>query len=149
MPRSRGDARQMATHAHQGIGAAGLFGLSRLPDPAIGVTDSYMPESTATLQDALETDRSRLHRGVVLRRTGTTVLVLLVLAALCGWFGLRSATKNASQGAVTTKLHYAQITRRGVDTPWDLDISHNNGFDDDVTVRLSLSYLDLLDQHAV
>jgi len=108
-----------------------------------------MPASTATLDEALETDRSRLHRGVLWRRAGTAVLVLLVLAALGGVFGMRSATKHASEGSVTTQLHYAAITRRGVDTPWALDVSRKSGFSDDVTVRLSLSYLDLLDQHGV
>jgi|tagenome__1003787_1003787.scaffolds.fasta_scaffold20144492_2 hypothetical protein len=108
-----------------------------------------MPGSTATLDEALETDRTRLHRGVLWRRAGTTVLVLILLAALGGWFGLRTATKQASQGAVTTRLHYAQITRRGVDTPWDLDVNRQGGLGDDVTVRVSLSYLDLLDQHAI
>src|SRR5947209_6671172 len=94
-------------------GAADIYGVRALPvkphagwrNRGSGYWIRCMPESTATLDDALQTDRSRLHRGVLLRRAGTAALFLLVLAALLGWFGLRSTTKSASQGALTTKLH--------------------------------------------
>lgn len=108
-----------------------------------------MAASTTTLDDALQVDRARLHRGMWWRRAGTAFLALLVVAALTGWLGVRSATKQASDGRLKTQLQYASITRRGVPTPWQMEIRRRGGFSNDVTVYLSRSYLAQLDPQGV
>jgi hypothetical protein len=102
-------------------------------------------ESYSTTRDALDVDRSRLTRGLIWRRIFVVVLCLFVLAAVTGWLGVRTRTVRASRDGLSAELHYASIARRGISTPWELQIDRAGGFDDDVSVVVSLSYFDALD----
>jgi hypothetical protein len=100
---------------------------------------------TSTVREALEVDPARLRRGVLWRRIFTVLLTLFIAAALAGWFGMRSRTTSVTQGATSLQLKYAQITRRGVSAPWDLQIRERGGFAHDVEVEMPLKYLEILD----
>ena len=100
---------------------------------------------TSTLQEALDIDPARLRRGVAWRRVFTVALALFIAAALAGWFGMRSRTTSVTSGSTSLTLKYGAITRRGVSTPWDLQIHEQSGFTHDVEVEMPLSYIEILD----
>jgi hypothetical protein len=104
---------------------------------------------TSTVREALEVDPARLRRGVAWRRVFTVGLVLFIAAALAGWFGMRSRTTTATTGSTSLKLKYSEITRRGVSTPWDLEIRERDGFAHDVEIEMPLQYLQILDVQGI
>jgi hypothetical protein len=90
-------------------------------------------------------------RAIWARRAFLTLLALLVIAALFGFLGVRArtVTAQAAGGGVTLSVHYAQIARAGLDVPFELTVHRRHGFDDDVVVAVSSSYLELFDRNAI
>jgi hypothetical protein len=90
-------------------------------------------------------------RGVWVRRGFLSLLALLVVLALFGFFGIHSRTVSASSphGDMTVEVHYAQVARAGLAVPFQVTVRRPSGFDGDVTVAVSSSYLDLFDRNSV
>ena len=107
------------------------------------------PEGSTT--DAIQPDPGAGARAVWLRRAFITLLALLVALGLMGLLGVRSRTVTAqsSDGQVELGVRYAQVARAGLDVPFRITIRRQGGFDGDVTVAASSSYLDLFDRNAI
>jgi hypothetical protein len=90
-------------------------------------------------------------RAIWVRRAFMSVLALIVLAAIFGFLGVRSRTvsTHSTNGAVTMDVHYAQFARAGLDVPFDITVHRRGGFQDDVVVAVSSSYLELFDRNAM
>jgi hypothetical protein len=82
---------------------------------------------------------------------GYALLALIVLAALLGFLGVRSRTSSAQSqnGDVSLEVHYAQVARAGLDVPFEITVQRRGGFDDDVTLAVSSSYLELFNRNAI
>jgi hypothetical protein len=98
----------------------------------------------STTADALDLDAARLRRGIWWRRAFTVLLFAFVVAAALGVFGIRTRTVGGSEGPLHASLEYASANRRGVTTPFRLEVTRRGGFPDDVTVLLSADYMESL-----
>jgi hypothetical protein len=81
------------------------------------------------------------------RRAFLTVLVVVVILGLAGWFGVRARTVGTTSrdGTVRLQVRYAQIARAGLAVPLDITVTRRGGFDDDIVLAMSSRYLDLFD----
>ena len=87
--------------------------------------------------------------GAGFRRALLTLLVLLVVAAALGLFGVRSSVVSARGPGVTLSVRYPHIARAGLGVPFEITVVKPAGFDGDVVLALSRQYLDLFDRNAV
>jgi hypothetical protein len=110
---------------------------------------SQTDRSTSTTRGAEEVAPARLHRGRVYRRIATAAIGVFLVLCLFGWLGLQTRTMHRSEGSVTVDLTYSSITRRGLATPWEMQIHRKGGFDGDLTVSVSEQYLSILDLQEV
>src|SRR3954470_15364000 len=100
--------------------------------------------SLDTTQDALEVERARISRARIGRRVFVVFVVLVMLAGVGGWFGLKTGKAQAEGNGTSIELTYARISRRGLKTPWELDVNRAGGFSGDVQVSISATYYDHL-----
>ena len=89
--------------------------------------------------------------GAWIRRAFLTLLALIVVLALFGFFGIHSRTVSASSpsGGMRVEVHYAQVARAGLAVPFEVTVTRRAGFDGDLTVAVSSRYLDLFDRNSV
>lgn len=101
----------------------------------------------STLDGIASEARARLaawgRRGFVL------VLLLIVIAGLCGFLGMQKRTASASGGGYHLELTYPHIARSGLDVPWQLTITHPGGFDGPVVVEATASYFDIFESQGI
>jgi hypothetical protein len=83
-------------------------------------------------------------------RRGFLVLVLLfVIAGLCGLLGVRTATGSADRGGYHLSLEYPRIARAGLDVPWQVTITHPGGFGGPVVLEATGSYFDIFESQGI
>ena len=99
----------------------------------------------------IEPDEHAGSRAVWLRRAFLSLLALIVVAGLLGFLGVRSQTSTAQSrsGDVSLDVHYAQVARAGLDVPFEITVHRPGGFDDDVTLAVSSSYLELFNRNSI
>ena len=103
-----------------------------------------LPGSTL---DGLESRRQDLV-GLWGRRAVLAVLVVVILAALAGFLGVRSAIAEGDEDGWSLRLEYASVARAGLDVPWTATVVHEGGFGDEVTLALTGDYLDIYETQA-
>lgn len=108
-------------------------------------TDVDVPEST--LDGIAGHTRTRL--AAWLRRGFLVLLLLAVIAALCGLLGVRKATATASGGGYTISVEYARIARAGLDVPWQVTVRHPGGFNGPVVLQTSSAYFEIFESQGV
>jgi hypothetical protein len=104
--------------------------------------------STSTLPTDSGLRYARIDRwvGVVIG----VVLAAIVALALAGWFGVRTTTTSTRMSDGTeVEVHYAQITRPGLASPWALTVQRPGGFSGPITVRSTSDYFDLFDENGL
>ena len=97
-------------------------------------------------------DPSRGSCAIWLRRAYLSVLAVIVVAGACGFLGVRSRTVSATStdGAVTLRVHYAQVARAGLRVPFDVRVHRDGGFGRaGVTLAITTKYLELFDLNAM
>jgi hypothetical protein len=78
------------------------------------------------------------------------VLAVIVALALTGLLGVKSGTTSTRLADGTeVELHYAQVSRPGLATPWALTVHRPGGFDGPITVRSTSAYFDLFDENGL
>src|SRR6187401_1427985 len=99
----------------------------------------------------LRVDPNADSRGVWVRRALITVLAAIVVLALFGFLGIHSRTVSASssRGGMQVDVHYAQVARAGLAVPFEVTVHRRRGFDGDLTISVSSSYLALFDRNSV
>jgi hypothetical protein len=80
------------------------------------------------------------------RRVFVTALVVLLVAALAGFVGVRTATARGSEDGWSVSLDYPSVARAGLDVTFAATVRHDGGFGDVVTLALSGDYLDVYEQ---
>jgi hypothetical protein len=83
------------------------------------------------------------------RRGFLIAILLVVIAALAGYLGMQTRTVSATSGGYRLQLEYPHIARPGMDTPWQLTITHPGGFDGPVDVQVTGSYFDIFESQGV
>lgn len=89
-------------------------------------------------------DRPRTRIAAWLRRGFLALLLLLIIAALAGFLGTRTATTSATSDGYTLSLQYARISRPGLNVPWQLTVTHPGGFSGSVVVEVSSAYFNVV-----
>jgi len=84
-------------------------------------------------------------RRPVARRVTTGALALLLVAALTGVLGDRTAQASASDDGWTTTVTYAASARPGLDVPFRIAVTRQGGFDGPVDVAIDRAYLEIFE----
>jgi hypothetical protein len=108
-----------------------------------------VPASTATIPADPAPNWQRFERG--LRWFAIAVVVLIVAAAMLGFFGLRLGNVAARDGNLEVDVRYARVTRAGLPTPFTIDVATRDGtaLPDRVEVALSSDYFALFDENGL
>jgi len=78
------------------------------------------------------------------------LLAAILVAGATGFLGVKSRTTTVTgREGYQLQVRYAQITRPGTNSPWELTITHAGGFNDKVMVETTSEYVDLFDQVTV
>ena len=114
-------------------------------------SDAYncaMAQAPETVRAALEiAGLGRVRRARNARRVTMTLISLLVLLGASSLLGVREATVSAESGGVEVTLTYAAVSRLGLATPWELQITREGGFPGPVTVATTSTYFEIFDQN--
>lgn len=76
---------------------------------------------------------------------------VLVVGGLLGILGVQVATTGASSRGFTLRVHHAVVSRAGLATPFDIEVSKDDGTElpAQVEVRVSSDYLAMLDENGL
>jgi hypothetical protein len=90
--------------------------------------------------------------GIWFRRFFLALLVVIVVAGLAGFLGVKSRTAlgHAKVGRTSLGVHYAQVARAGLEVPFDITVHRPGGFaGQPIVLAISSSYLQLFDRSSV
>ena len=90
----------------------------------------------------------RVRRARNLRRIGSTLLVLFVLAGAVGVFGTRTTTKTVESGGYRVAVTYPSDSRPGHAVRFKVAVHADGGFTDPIRIRMSARYFELFDENA-
>lgn len=102
-----------------------------------------MESATSTLKGLDDGPTAR--RSRLLHLAATAGLLLVLIVALLGWFGPRSATKVATTGPYRMTVEYPAITRSGVPAPFRVRIEQQQAFTGPVRIAVSDSFYEEFD----
>lgn len=79
------------------------------------------------------------------------MLVAFVAAGAAGLMGVRTATASDARGGVVVRVTFAAVTRPGLASPFEVEVSRQDGSTLDAPVRLAVSahYLAMFDTDQV
>jgi hypothetical protein len=110
-----------------------------------------MQRDGATPTTDVPVDPAKGAGAIWVRRAFLSLLALIVLLGLLGFLGVKSRTAStrSADGAVNLEVHYAQVARAGLDVPFEIIVHRRAGFDDDVVISVSRSYLQMFDRNTM
>jgi hypothetical protein len=112
------------------------------------VAESAAPASSSTVPDVA--DHATERRAQLLRRLALGAFAVLVLLGLTGLLGVRARTVTADgTDGTRVELTYPLIARPALAIPFHLRIARAAGFDEQIEVRISRSWLDAFDENGV
>lgn len=83
------------------------------------------------------------------RRVFLLLVLLLVIAGVTGFLGVRRASTSASAGGYRLSLQYPRIARAGLDVPWQVTVTHPGGFSGPVVLEATGSYFDIFESQGI
>lgn len=98
-----------------------------------------MPDSTLS---GLE-QRPQRPLAVWGRRAFLSALLVLVLAGLGGFLGVRTETATAHRNGYTLQVEHAAVARSGLDVPWQVTVDREGGFAATITLAVTGDYFDI------
>jgi hypothetical protein len=99
--------------------------------------------SVGTRPEDVTPDRSRRARRF--RRVGLLALGIVVLAGLLNLLGVRRGVVSSTGEGYRLTVEYASVTRPGLASPWEVEVTHEGGFDGPVTLATDAAYFDRFD----
>jgi hypothetical protein len=72
-------------------------------------------------------------------------MALAVFADLFSLLGVRTSTLTAQRDGYSLTLHYPSVARAGLDTPWQVTVTHRGGFGKQVTLAVTGSYFNIFE----
>ncbi|WP_238343101.1 hypothetical protein [Nocardioides cynanchi] len=70
---------------------------------------------------------------------------VLVAADLLSLLGVRTSTEAASAHGYSLTVHYPSVARAGLDTPWQVTVSHRGGFGKQLTLGVTGDYFNIFE----
>ncbi len=80
-----------------------------------------------------------------LRRAMLSAMALAVAADLLSLLGVRTSTASAQGNGYGLSLHYPSVARAGLDTPWQVTVTHPGGFGKQVTLAVTGDYFNIFE----
>jgi len=100
----------------------------------------------STIDDVPETDTRRAPWG---RRVGTGILALFIGSGAAGLLGDSVQTESADEAGYTLTLKYPNVTRSGLDVPWELDISSSEPLPEQIVIAVTGNYFDIFEHQGL
>lgn len=110
--------------------------MARPPTPEIPTIRSHHDE---------EIDAGSHPVALWLRRAMLTAMALVVAADLFSLLGVHTSTVTASRDGYGLTLHYPSVARAGLDTPWQVTVTHPGGFGKQITLAVTGSYFNIFE----
>ncbi len=79
------------------------------------------------------------------RRAALTGMALVVALGLTGLLGVHTSEASARRHGYTLTLHYPGVARAGLDTTWQVEVTHPGGFGKDLTLAVTGDYFDIFE----
>jgi hypothetical protein len=92
---------------------------------------------------------AQVRRSRLLRRVGLAFIALIVLAGGVGLLGIRTRTVTATDGGYSITLQYPWTDRSNEPINWVLAVRKVGGFSGPGSIRITQSYLDLLNMNGI
>jgi hypothetical protein len=80
-----------------------------------------------------------------IRRATLTMMALVVLADLLSLLGVNTGTVSAQRNGYEVTLHYPAVARAGLDTPWQVSVTHPGGFGKQLTIAVTGNYFNIFE----
>lgn len=109
------------------------------------VSDDEDTSATPGSMEVLSVPAER--RGRRLRRLGLLAFTGFVLLGASGQLGIRTVTTEGSDGDLHVSLVHARVARPALAVPFRLTITRPGGFDGQIEVRTSTSYIEAMDEN--
>ena len=101
--------------------------------------------SSVVMDTAADLDEASHPAAMWVRRTALTVMTLVVAADLTGLLGVHTSETTASRDGYTLTLRYPGVARAGLDTPWQVEVTHPGGFGQQLTLAVTGDYFDIFE----
>lgn len=72
-------------------------------------------------------------------------MAVAVAAGLLSLLGVRSSSVSAHDGGYDVSLRYPSVARAGLDTPWQVTVTHPGGFGKELTLAVTGDYFDIFE----
>jgi hypothetical protein len=92
---------------------------------------------------------TRVARWRVGRGLFATALVVFLGLAAADVFGVAEGQVSDDAGGYELRVDYAEVSRPGLGTPFDLAVHHPGGFSEPIRVAISAAYLELFDLNGI
>ena len=79
------------------------------------------------------------------RRVALAAMALVVAAGLTGLLGVHTSEASARHDGYTLTLHYPGVARAGLDTTWQVEVTHPGGFGKELTLAVTGDYFDIFE----
>jgi hypothetical protein len=79
------------------------------------------------------------------RRLFLLALVLFVGAGVAGGLGVRTSTAMAVDGDYELTVDHATIARAGLDVPWQVTVTRQGGYDEELILAVTGDYFDIFE----
>lgn len=117
----------------------------------VGERREVSPDAQVVATAPERSDRRAVEHDRRWRWVFGVVLTLFLALGLGGLLGLRTATTSSTGGGYELRVTYARVTRPGLATPLDLEVSRAGGapLDGPVRVAVTAHYLAMFDVNVV
>ncbi|MFN2517541.1 MAG: hypothetical protein ABR604_00650 [Jatrophihabitantaceae bacterium] len=109
----------------------------------IGVLSAVMAGDVASMPAVRPVQRAR--NGLNLRRAGTLLLWVFLLAGVTGQLGVRTATDSDFGGEVDLTVQHAAVSRAGLATPYRVLVRSHDGFGGPIHIEVQRRLFDRFD----
>ena len=90
-------------------------------------------------------DESSNPAALWMRRGMLTVMGLVVAADLFSLLGVHTSTVSAERGGYAVTLDYPSVARAGLDTPYQVTVTHPGGFGKQLTLAITGSFFNIFE----
>ncbi len=101
--------------------------------------------STIRSRHGEEIDEGSHPVALWLRRAMLTAMALVVVADLLSLLGVRTSAVSAHGNGYDLSLRYPSVARAGLDTPWQVTVTHPGGFGKQLTLAVTGDYFDIFE----